>query len=766
MPRKSTSKKQDTTISKEGIAIQHSWVDKSPHIIDLQKKQSTKQSRVRDSQLISQSESSAHFTSDEKVPLFNSVTKDLTHNTVQKEDKGGTDFEDVFAPPPYYSLPGFRIPKNWYKRVGVFLMLIALCVVPFQALSFYAQLDQKKDSVFSLSNQALEELLNAGKAAKSIDLQSAQSNFAGAFDTFSLAQEQVDSIGSVTTDILSVIPQLKSKVEAGESLLAAGKEFAQAGEILTRAGNRFLAGPSSNYFFALEEFRYEIGAALSHSLKAQQLVASIESSALPEEHRAVFAGVQSASDTIVQGLREVALFNDALLNLLGQKKSRTYLVMFTNSNELRGVGGFMGSFALLEVDQGKIKGITIPGGGTYDLEGALTAFVEPPYPLQLLQPLWQFRDANWWPDFPLSAQKIQWFYENSGGEKTDGVIIMTADLMADLIDVVGPIELEQYNRVFTGENFVIEAQKISQEEYIVYNDGENTPKQFIADLAPVVLQRAFSLTGENMKQLISVLHAGLNQRQLVLYSENPTTQSVFESLEWSGHLRETTGDFLSVVHTNLAGGKTDQVISQVIDHHATISSDGAVTNTVTLRRTHHGEPDLNRYTGVQNNSYVRLYVPEGSELLSAIGFEKPDDKFFEQPDPRATIDVDLQAVEYNKKVDQQSGIDIYTEHSSKRTSTVFGGWLQLRPGTTQEVTVSYTLPQKLNFDQSGVSLYSIVIQKQTGDKNTSVQSRVDFDDSFTALKTFPAQQLSHNHSAIFASDLLTDIAFGVALTKN
>jgi hypothetical protein len=157
--------------------------------------------------------------------------------------------------------------------------------------------------------------------------------------------------------------------------------------------------------------------------------------------------------------------------------------------------------------------------------------------------------------------------------------------MEKLLDIFGPIEMPAYGRTITSENFVLETQKIVELEY---DREENRPKQFIADLAPILLERIFSANHQQFEQLFGLLKDSLNQRQLQAYFNDYQLETLLRQFGWSGELRQTDGDYLSVVHTNLAGGKSDGVIDQTIQHQAEIKADGTIVNTVKLIRRHQG----------------------------------------------------------------------------------------------------------------------------------------------------------------------------------
>jgi len=109
-------------------------------------------------------------------------------------------------------------------------------------------------------------------------------------------------------------------------------------------------------------------------------------------------------------------------------------------------------------------------------------------------------------------------------------------------------------------------------------------------------------------------------------------------------------------------------------------------DTLVIHRTHTGQKN-ELFRGVRNVQYLRVYVPKGSELLSAKGFDPPSPKLFKQPLDTDKPDQDLVDIEKSAKA------AVGTVWSAVEGSrTVFGGWLQLDPGMSQDVILSYRLP--------------------------------------------------------------------------
>ncbi len=80
---------------------------------------------------------------------------------------------------------------------------------------------------------------------------------------------------------------------------------------------------------------------------------------------------------------------------------------------------------------------------------------------------------------------------------------------------------------------------------------------------------------------------------------------------------------------------------------------------------------------------MRIYVPEGSEFISATGFRIPDSHYFSYPSDYAQKLDSLEA-ETNAIIDESSKTKIYQEFNK----TVFANWTMVDPGESVEVTLN------------------------------------------------------------------------------
>ena len=699
------------------------------------------------------------------LKLFSGPQANYDHSSYLHEEKpkntfgDHSDIEDIFSPPKKEKSPIFNKPRSWKKKLALFVTTLFILVLPLQALTYYQDLQTTRDKILVATNEAIESLKMGEQAASLFDFSQANYNFENAQVNFVLAQNEVNALNKLTTELLKFLPEKNRSVQAGVTLLEAGELAATTGQIMATASQKFLGDSDvGDYYNSLVNFEQSLRTAFDNYRQIKEKISSINVNDLPEEHRDNFAQVISDLPKIENGLKNILAINSALLTILGQEQWQRYFFVFMNNNELRGTGGFMGSFALIDVDRGEIKNLEVPGGGTYDIQGQLRPKVIAPEPLHLINPRWEFQDANWWPDFPTAAPKIAWFQENADGPSVDGVIAMTATLLERLLVVFGPIDMPEYDTVITSENFRAEAQTYSALEY---DKEENQPKKLIADLAPKLIDKIFNAQQEQFKDLFEILRNGLNEKHLLVYFNDVNTQSIVSSFGWDGRIKATAGDYLSVVHSNIAGGKTDEVITEIINHQAIVEEDGSIVNTVRLVRNHNGVRGENIFTGVQNNSYVRFYVPQGSILLEAQGFEKPPANLFEKPPADYIVDEDMKVVETNWYFDDKTGTSIHDESGK----TVFGNWLQLQPGEIQEVVIKYKLPFKLLLAEGNVFFYSLLAQKQHGSLGSDLKSSLILNNKLKPLAKFPADLPSDENSVTFNAKLITDQFYGVTLIE-
>jgi hypothetical protein len=659
-----------------------------------------------------------------------------------------------------------QLQPGWQRSVGGFAAIGLLLILPLGVYGSIGSLRDGKDRLVSESVEAMGLLKAAGEAANSHDFNGASEAFGQARDNFDDAKKRLGALATMLNAAPSVLPG--TPISAVGPLLNAGREVAAGGERLSTGLAALEAADEPSQ--KLDAVKGYLRDALPHLEKASREIARVSPDAVPEAYRSRVTDAQTEIPRLTASVRKANAVADVLGDLMGSGAPKRYLVIFQNNAELRPTGGFMGSFALVDVHDGKVKNMEIPGGGTYDLKGSLTAKLASPQPLHLINQHWQFQDANWYPDFPTSARQIEWFYGKSKGPSIDGVIAMTATFMEKLLAVTGPIPMPEYGKTITAQNFFYETQKAVEMDY---DKAENRPKQFIADLAPKVLERIMGADRGKFMALAGTLDESLTKKDIQLWMKDDAVQARLAGLGWTGEMKPAESDYLYVVHTNIAGQKTDLVMKDDVHHSVKVLADGTGIVTLTISRTHTGQKNA-LFSGVRNVDYLRVYVPEGSSLVEARGFRSPDPKLFKITDAADAEDPAIAAQDRDAKIDRASGTSV----SEEGGRTVFGNWVQTDPGETSVVTLVYQLPAgaigvthpdrgRLSslYGKLGVAAhdrlsYSLLVQKQAGANTAAFTSSVDLPRGYYPSKLEPARKEDERGRWTTRIDLDRDAFFG------
>jgi hypothetical protein len=573
------------------------------------------------------------------------------------------------------------IPRLAPARVMVgFIALLLVVSLPAGAVTFAHSLEASWGDITTHGRAAVDaasHVLAAGSSADTQDWNRVSANLEA-------TDQALNHVNALAVAVSEALPSTRDAYQSARSVLHAGDLSAQAAAMLSEGLNRALNQPARYPVDRLHVFQTYLESALPLIDEADVSIHEVKADALPDSQLPHLAEATDALDSAKVGLREFQAINDLLIAGVGDEHRRSYLFIFQNSTELRPTGGFMGSLAQITLDRGQLTQLVVPGGGPYDLRDQLTTRALPPEPLRLVASRWEFQDANWFPDFPTAATKIRKFWSEAGQPTVDGVIAVNLGVMENLLKITGPIDMPEYGKTITADNFWLETQK---EVEVDYDKQQNTPKKFIGDLMPKVLERLKSLTNkEDGLKLLALATDALETKDIQVWFADPEQEALAERLDWSGRFKEAPGDELAVIDTNIAGQKTDREISEQITHRVDIAQDGGITDTVTLVRTHHGEKGA-QFNGVNNVDYVRVYVPQGSQLISAEGFAPPAASLFKTMLASDLPDPDVTAVEKNPRVGPNN-----VRITDELGRTAFGGWLQLMPGATATTTFTYRLP--------------------------------------------------------------------------
>lgn len=625
--------------------------------------------------------------------------------------------------------------------------------------------------IFSIRGEVLGESSDGLVAAmrgvehlSSARFSESAADFSSAYRSFSNATDAIGFLGNELAKASRFLPGL-SRISSGQGALEGARHLAAAGEAMSGM-LALLPVPEPGTqdrkvadvpLLSLASEAEAFAAVASRELAlAEESFSRVAEEDIPEDKRGTFTLLRDKLPLLRAAVAGFEENGHLIRDLLGENGPRLYLLLFQNNHELRPTGGFIGSYGLLEVTHGHVRKFFIDG--IFNPDGQFKEDIIPPQPVQKVSAGWSLHDSNWWPDFPTSAEKAIAFYEKTGGPTVDGVVTLTPSVIESLLRVTGPIPLPEYAVTIDADNFM---EAVQEEVEVTYDRERNEPKKILADLAPLLLERLFQMKGaDSALGVVNGLSKGLSERHILLYSRNDEVERLIDAAGWSGRLLPTSGDYASVVHTNLNGYKTDGVIEESIEHAAAIQADGSVLDTIRITRKHTGGNTPYEWWNRVNSDYMRVYVPQGAELLSARGHTY---EF-----PKAPIDYDALGFRTDPDVEREERETVIhdsgTRISVEAGKTVFGNWVYVSPGESVTVEYVYRLPFSVDPQGSDPASYSLLFQKQSGSVGSELRHTLSFPERYAPIWDSGDAVVGPNGRS-FAKRLTTDAFFGTVFIK-
>ena len=600
-----------------------------------------------------------------------------------------------------------RERKNAYRKW--FFILIALGLLAY-GLTLKRELVRESFS-------ALDNLQQARESLENFNFAGASKNFNDSYEDFNKASQNLNLMGAGLVNIfgdLPVVGKLRSArhiIEAGKLLSMAGQKMSETVSSLSQTGAILNPVPTSRAdknkvkpSRIVAQIKDALHLSGKNLQKAKILLANIDDSVIPEDKRSDFYDFKDKIPLFEQYLGDAIEYADFLEGIIGIDQPKKYLLLFENNSELRPTGGFPGTYGVVSFASGGLSDFFV--NDIYNLDGQLQRNIIPPKQLQHITPNWGMRDSAWFLDFPISAKKAMWFFEQEAGYGVDGVIALNPDVVSEILGIVGPIELPAYDITLTADNFrdVIQAE-------VEYGSNRTQPKQVVSDFAPHFLEKLYSADSEKWMKIFNVLMAGLDEKDILFYFTEKSLEEFSVKKGYGGEVKNLPAgelsDYMMVTFSNIKGSKTDAVTDSDIDIQSRIEG-GRVIHKVILSRQHRGGDEEHGFYNRQNPAYVRVLLPRDAELISMFGNDNPNFRPIMSYNSQFGFEHDAELSRYESEFyfDKAMGIDKYEESGKKG----LGFWMITDPGTTKKVEFEYSVP----FDFVQGKSYNFYFQKQPG----------------------------------------------------
>ena len=633
----------------------------------------------------------------------------------------------------------FKPKLSRRKKIGLFSLIVFLIwfLAPLAGTALYAFTAAK-----NLSKASQFTSLTQITQAKKFTVK-AQSQFDTSRNFLSRSQWFFRLIGQTQTS-----HNLDRLLFIGSELSQGALHVAQAGESGTLLSQIIFHHQEGNLNQAINQVKINLDQAYielsfveSELQSGQQLATSFS---LPLAQK-----IQTASSvlpTIRKKIDQARLLLPFIPGFIAQDSKKNYLVLLQNSAELRPTGGFIGSYAILSFENGKLLDFSVED--IYSADGQLQGYVEPPEPIKKAfgNNTWYFRDSNWNPDFSVSAQKAEWFLQKTTNRTVDGVIVINLPAVKYLLEATGPIEIPDYNEAITADNLFERAEYYSEIDFF---PGSTQKKDFLGALSREIFAHLQEASASDLLQLTQALETSLNQKQILAYLHDQPLEKILIEQNWAGTIYNpsldsltnlpVTQDYTFLVEANLGVNKANYFLRRELTQQLTILKTKEILVTTTINYNNQSPADT--WPGGVYKSYLRHYIPPTAKPISIrLG---------------------------DQKLNLEKDVDVSLDSGK----IVLGFFLSVPVKNSLEVEITYRLPQlklkQIQTPGSDIGLSSdkrgrlaIVIPKQPGIIDDSIKTIVNYP-SFLSVATLNPPALSSPQVVTFQSTMETDRVFSI-----
>ena len=349
-------------------------------------------------------------------------------------------------------------------------------------------------------------------------------------------------------------------------------------------------------------------------------------------------------------LQEGVTFAKMLPKLTGTSAygPQTYLIFFQNEDELRATGGFLTDIGTVVIQNGDI--LSSDFEDVYALDDLTKPYPQAPWQLEKYMLAYRLlvRDSNWSPDFPTSAALAETLYAYTRFHTSDGIIAIDQHAVQMLLTVLGPINLEGISYPITSGNVIDYIRKQKLEDQTI---DPTHRKDFISTLGSAILARMTSGQNLSFESLSKVLLEALDEKHVLMQFDDPNMKTILSDQGWDGAVRPGSGDFLMVVDSNVGFTKSNAVVGSKFSYAVDLTkltdptarlkivqTNGASGNAACKELNLQGVHSYQSGIDLCYWDYLRVYKPDGTQLLNATPHAVPGEAMLDGVSVPARVD--------------------------------------------------------------------------------------------------------------------------------
>ena len=359
-------------------------------------------------------------------------------------------------------------------------------------------------------------------------------------------------------------------------------------------------------------------------------------SALPDE--ALLEQVAVARTKLVSDTAEIARSITSLRDatgiapaMLGADSPRRYFVALQTNAELRGSGGLLGAYAVLEFDAGRMRLAELgPNKMLRDTYPQPTPGLDAAF----ADRFGEFGSDGFWLNSNMSAHfptvNTLWssMYQRSTGDRIDGSIAVDPIALAQILKATGPAAGPNGETVSSENVVALTEQQMYARYPALAQDAARDQLQLA--IARALFDRLIAPVSHDVG-LFPQLGAAAAGGHIRMASNHPAEQAVLERSSVAGALPKTAGPYLQVALNNAGGTKLDfyQQVDISYSFEAAHGERQDVSAAITLRNGAPAtglpeyvviRPDLPKNAAAvagENRHHVSVYAGPGATLRGA-----------------------------------------------------------------------------------------------------------------------------------------------------
>lgn len=493
-------------------------------------------------------------------------------------------------------------------------------------------------------------------------------------------------LGAPFAAVSSTARDYRLLIRIGYDLTAAADEGLQVGQTLLTPLQGGALSSDNSLGITPDDIHQARGVMADAQGRVEDAIAAyqqLDIQALPAQLRpgSKYGALLAMLPTAVGLFAQMRTLLDVAPGLLGIGQPAYYLVIAMDRTELRPGGGFQGNWGILTLQGGKQpKDMQLHLEDVYKLDeqyyklsilarhdgsdqlpcnssfdGGIPRARYGPVPPRYFWwwPFsgfacdidWGLRDVNLSPDFPTNARNdmaiTQIADEVPNHGQLQGVAAFTTGLIADLLEMTGPLTLPNFpsSPPITPDNLESQIHCHQLGACAGSTAGERADrKAFTHALAPALLAKIKSMGTGALKKAISVALQALKTKDLQLYLADPRAELFVQQLGLSGQIHTGGGDGFFVVDANIGGNKANAYVTEHQEDLVTLLPNGGAVHRLQIAITYYKTGPTYVYDTPED--YVdaeRIYMPGNATILGDGGFSARG--AYSLPDPIPLSDV-------------------------------------------------------------------------------------------------------------------------------